>query len=145
MRANVFVASAVFALCGCSSSAVMKAEAPDSATIEVTGSPMESAKLVDKARESGFGLDRQVLDNEGRPVTDEEVNRLLDWRVALPKNGRLALLEARAFREYYYCGSFGEPSRTVEGSEWAVRPATPEDVKSVRDDLMGSGRFESVT
>jgi hypothetical protein len=111
------------------------------------------AKLVEpNARSSGFGMDRTVMDNEGRPVTDAEVSRLLDWRVALPKNPRLALLEARAFREFYYCGTFGEPQKTVEGSDWSVRPASPEDVSSVRNELMPSSRsdtsrvsFESIT
>jgi hypothetical protein len=95
-------------------------------------------------RASGFGLDRQVYDNEGRPVTDEEVGRLLDWRVALPKNARIALLEARSYREYYNCG-WGEPDRRVEGAEWSAHPATPEDVDAVKGDLLASNRIESVT
>lgn len=145
MRAFLFLASAVFALGGCSSSPSVRMEAPNESSFALDPeSPMSVAK--DQAtRASGFGLDRQVLDNEGRPVTDEEVNRLLDWRVALPKSARLALLEARAFREFYVCGSWGEPTRTVEGSEWAVRPAAPEDVTSVRTELMPSNRFESVS
>ncbi len=144
MRAVIFVASAIFALSGCSSAVVERAEAPAEYTSLEKDSALEDAKS-QAIRAEGFGLDRQVLDNEGRPVTDEEVKRLLDWRVALPKNARLALLEARAFREFYTCGSWGEPRRSVEGSEWSVRPATPEDVTSVRGELVASNRFESVS
>ena len=148
MRSPLVVAVVVLALAGCSSAQIAPREAPaDMATLEAGGSPIATARD-EAARQSGFGLDRQVLDSEGKPVTDEEVGRLLDWRVALPKHPRLALLEARAFREFYVCGSFGEPSRRVEGSEWAVRPASPEDVKTVRSELMPENAatpFESVS
>lgn len=144
MRAAIFVASAILALSGCSSSRIAEREAPSEAISLDSDSIVGTAKS-QAVRAEGFGLDRQVLDNEGRPVTDEEVSRLLDWRVALPQHARLALLEARAFREFYTCGSFGEPVRDVEGSEWAVRPASPEDVNAVKTDLMASNRFESVS
>ena len=148
MRALV-VFAAVFALMGCSSTPYA-CEAPNA---PMTDTPMEAAKdqatatlrTTPQGYSAGFGMDKTVLDNEGRPVTDEEVGRLLDWRVALPKNARLALLEARAYREVYVCGSFGDPVRTVEGSEWAVHPATPEDVNAVRPELIASNRFDSVT
>jgi hypothetical protein len=142
-RLLVFIS--LFAVSGCASYSVASAEAPsDERAVDGLDSPMESAKQQAK-RENGFGLDKAVLDNEGKPVTDEEVGRLLDWRVAFPKNARLALLEARAFREYYRCGSWGQPERTVEGSDWAARPATPEDVKAVKEDLLASHLFESVS
>ncbi len=148
MRAFALLAAAcVLTLVGCSSTASCRMEAPaDNVALSAGESPMSSVKE-QATRDNGFGLDRQVLDNEGRPVTDEEVARLLDWRVALPKNPRLALLEARAFREYYAYGTFGE-TRHAEGSEWSVRPASPEDVKTVRGELMtenASARFESVS
>jgi hypothetical protein len=130
---------------GCSSAerADMRAPEADLGGFALA-SPLTAAKA-EATRASGFGLDKVVLDNEGRPVTDDEVQRLLDWRVAVPAHSRLALLEARAFREYYVSGAWGEPVRTVEGSEWAVHPADPEDVTAVQTTLAPSGRFESVT
>lgn len=132
----------VLALSGCSSASAMREEAP--AADQDASSPIETAKT-EALRASGFGIDKQVLDNEGRPVTDEEVGRLLDWRVALPKDARLALLETRAFREFYDCGVFGEPRRNVQGSDWTVHPAAPEDVNAVKGVLEATNRFESVT
>src|SRR5205807_1280953 len=37
------------------------------------------------------------LPGDGRPVADEEIGRLLDWRVALPRRARIAMIEMRAF------------------------------------------------
>jgi hypothetical protein len=145
MRAAIFVASAILALSGCGSAHIAEREAPSEAASMDKDCILETAKSQAIVRSEGFGLDRQVLDNEGKPVSDDEVTRLLDWRVALPKSGRLALLEARAFREFYTCGSFGEPVRDVQGSEWAVRPAAPEDVNAMKNELTASGRFESVS
>src|SRR5262249_3373564 len=97
MRSALFVASAVLALAGCSSSRMERCAAPESAACD-KDSVLDIAKAQaterPERRSDGFGLDRQVLDNEGRPVTDEEVSRLLDWRVAMPKSARLALLES---------------------------------------------------
>src|SRR5579871_4300386 len=140
-RVVVAIATLVLLGAGCSSSHYAKEGAPERRPME--RSPLADAK--ETLRESGFGIDRQVEDGEGRPVTDEEVARLLDWRVALPAHARLAVLEAQAYREYFISGCFGEPDVIVEGSDWSARPAPPEDVSTIRDELGTHGRFESVS
>src|SRR2546423_2359815 len=56
--------------------------------------------------------------SDGRPVADEEIARLLDWRVALPRRARVAMIEMRAFRETLVSRTFGEPAREAENPEW---------------------------
>ena len=62
---------------GCASTERADVRAPDSdAGGFALGSTFKVAKQ-EAARESGFGLDKQVLDPEGRPVTDDEVVTVL--------------------------------------------------------------------
>jgi hypothetical protein len=124
----------------------IKEEAPNDADeTNLIGTARTGLQAADAPARAGFGMDKPVLDNEGRPISDEEVARLLDWRVALPKNALVALLEARAFREYYTCRAFGEPTRSIEGSDWSVHPSAPEDVNTMRPELTQASCFESVS
>jgi hypothetical protein len=132
----------VLAVSGCSSSMAVKDEAPSQDAENTILTDITGAGTPSRA---GFGMDKPVLDNEGKPISDEEVARLLDWHVAVPRSAHVALLEARAFREYYTCHAIGDPSRTTEGNDWAVHPSAPEDVNAVRPELLQSSCFESVS
>jgi hypothetical protein len=109
-------------------------------------SPLDAAKrdFVERAPE-GFGIDRQSFDREGLPITDEQIAKVLDWHALLPAAARLSLLEARAVREWCTCGSWGTPDVRVEGTQWAVRPSTAEEVNAMRDELGKCGRVASVS
>ncbi len=132
----------VIASSGCSASMTVKDEAPSEETQNTT---LDTNGGIPMPPRAGFGMDKPVLDNEGKPISDEEVARLLDWRVSLPKSAHVALLEARAFREYYTCRTFGDPTRATEGAEWSVHPSAPEDVSTMRPELVQSSCFETVS
>ena len=134
---------------GCASSRLAPRDAPaDSARADVDLPGTVTAGVlaeVKQRREDGFGLDRQNMDTEALPVTDEQIAKVLEWRALLPAQARVSLLEARAIREWYTCGSWGYPDVHVEGTEWTVRPSASEEVDAVRVELAKSSRVASVS
>jgi hypothetical protein len=148
--------SCVFVAGGCASSSIAAREAPAADTsaagdgeflasgkVAAMGGVLFQAKAAEK-RQDGFGLDRQSMDTEGLPVTDEQITRVLDWHALLPSQARVALMEARAVREWCTCGSWGMPDVRVEGTQWSVRPSVSEEVDAMRGELAKSGRVLSV-
>jgi hypothetical protein len=136
--------SFVFAVGGCASTAPRE-NADQIATNTAEGdSPLAKARQ-DYEKRDGFGLDKQNMDTEGLPVSDADIAKVLDWHALLPDRARVALLEARAVREWCTCGSWGSPDVRVEGTQWAVRPTPSEEVEAMRAELARSSRVSNAS
>lgn len=133
---------------GCASGKIAAREAPAARADEAVAKDRDQWTALAEAKEArgeGFGIDKQKVDADGLPVTDEQIAKVLDWHALIPAQARVALLEARSVREWYECGSWGYPQVQVVGSDWSVRPSVAEEVEAMKGELAKSNRVASVS